>query len=66
MRSRDLYRPIEGQYSGHLEVDVSGGSLQDGLISQGQRVAGVNAVIVTLTIHTNLKKTEKNKKKLDL
>ena len=34
----------------HLEVDISGGSLQDGLVSQGQSVAGVDAVIVTPTV----------------
>ena len=46
-------------------MDVSGGSLQNGLVSQRQRVAGVDAVIVTLTVHTNLKMTEKIEK-LDL
>ena len=47
--------PIRGHhYSVHLEVDISGGSLQDGLVSQGQSVAGVDAVIITPTVQANL------------
>ena len=42
--------------SGHLEVDISGGPLQDGLLSQRERVAGVDTVLLTPAVNTHLEK----------
>ena len=39
---------------GHLEVDISGGSLQNSLLCQRERVAGVDTVLFTPAVNTHL------------
>ena len=47
--------------SDHLEVDISGGPFQNGLLSQRERVARVDAVLLTSTVNTHLEKWKSEK-----